>query len=324
MNTSVSVYEEVKPMMVDVLRLKSTVQAAELVTGDILCIQKETNDENVSSVVDYMAHRVNRVTVHFKPLEGQDKEFSLELSKQMSYEQVASLVGSELEADPMKIRFFSKDQNGAIKKQANLNLASMLSHNSPYYSQSNDTLLYERLEMSIVEFESKKILKVTLLDEHVKEKEVATLILDKTFSVKEALIEISSKFNNQPVRLYGANQSRIMKEYVDEDKISQFQEYDLYAEVIPPEEKNAVKIANVIHFNKDVLRTHGIPFKFPLKQVNTSFSLIDHCRVRNLNKPKQGWLPNCRYLRRSSASTSFSMVNTPRLVQLRMVLVSFY
>jgi ubiquitin carboxyl-terminal hydrolase 7 len=44
-NSQVKVYEEIKPGMVDPLKMKSTLDSMELITGDILCFQKDLSKE---------------------------------------------------------------------------------------------------------------------------------------------------------------------------------------------------------------------------------------------------------------------------------------
>lgn len=107
----------------------------------------------------------------------------MELSKKMTYDQMAAKVGEYLKADPTHIRFSTVSAtNGRprayVKKLQSQTLSTILS--GPYsgysmstQSQRNDWLFYEVLEMSLNELDTKRSLKITLLSDGIT-KEVRT------------------------------------------------------------------------------------------------------------------------------------------------------
>lgn len=113
----------------------------------------------------------NRVLVQFKPLSDNMAtcvEFDLLLSKKMTYDQMAGRVGEKLQYDPMKLRFTNSHQGNpktVIRRAAAQGtVADMIQ--SSYTNAPSNVLFYELLEMSIVEIETKRNVKVTWTGAH--------------------------------------------------------------------------------------------------------------------------------------------------------------
>lgn len=76
------------------------------------------------------------------------------------------------------------------------------------------------------------------------------------------------------IRLYEVHNARIYRELTSEILVAAFNEYiTIYAEQIPEEERDADpetdRAVYAYHFDKEASRTHGVPFKFIVKQVST-------------------------------------------------------
>lgn len=113
--------------------------------------------------------------VKFAPLKGQGDEFTLTLSRKMTYEQFSKKVGEHLGVDPSHLRFSPVlATNGKpkqpIKRNINQTLFQILNGQYGSYGYSMhlpDALYYEILDTSLSEYETKKTLKVTWLPEGI-------------------------------------------------------------------------------------------------------------------------------------------------------------
>ncbi|KAF8921385.1 ubiquitin carboxyl-terminal hydrolase 5 [Mucidula mucida] len=245
--TPIKLYEEIKPGMIELMKLKLSFAQSEIQDGDVICFQVDLPENEVhdidtqglqSTPIGYYDFLQNRVMIIFRPkVDEGDPEFNLVLSKKHNYDTMSQKAGEYLRHDPIKLRFTTTHaQNGTpksiLKRSLNQSIAEIM---SPYYATST-VILYERLDVSIVELETKRSLKVVWTGIHNKEEAAHPFLLPKTSSVHDLAENLAKK---------------------------------LYAEEIPREELEADdsdKVIGVFHFSKDLMRTHGVPFKFVVKR----------------------------------------------------------
>jgi len=219
------------------------------------------------------------VTIQFRPKnDPQAPGFELTLTKKTPYDQVAAKVAAHLEADPMKIRFTSANAQSqpkpvTFKRNPNATLNEMISPPNPTFVST--LLFYELLDISIVELETKKLLKVAWLGSTTsKEESTHDLLLPKVSHVSEAIDALRAKLSlegSKQIRMYEVQQSKIMRELAMSDLIAHVGDGGMmvYAEEVPPEEVRRSeddKYIQVYHFSKEPTRAHGIPFKFLVKR----------------------------------------------------------
>lgn len=181
-STAISLFEEIKFSMIESMKPKQTFAQSEIQDGDIICFQKNFPETDLSAVTytdarQYYNYLLNRIPVIFFPRTGTDGEsFTLNLSKEMTYEQFSAKVGEHLGVDPTHIRFATVHAtNGKpkawVKRNLNQNLSQTLQTSftpySGYAQQRPDALYYEVLETSLADYETKKSMKVTWLPEGV-------------------------------------------------------------------------------------------------------------------------------------------------------------
>ncbi|RKP21136.1 hypothetical protein ROZALSC1DRAFT_20783 [Rozella allomycis CSF55] len=121
-------------------------------------------------------------------------------------------------------------------------------------------LFYEKLNISLMELESKISFQIILLDENLKESSIQKFLVSKNSLIKDLNLD----FKNP--RIYDTFNCRILREFKPNDPVSLFSTHStIYAHEIPLDESlpNA-KLVSVEHFNKDTSKMHGIPFKFPI------------------------------------------------------------
>lgn len=292
-DTPLKIYEEIKPNMIEEMKLKSTFQQSEIQDGDIICFQKALTEKEIqehttsgrySDIPHFYESLTLRIVVSFKPkLKDRDPkpEFDLVLNKKWTYDQVAGAVGTHLNTDPLKLRFTtahstSGTPKNVIKRTTTQTLSEMLQ--TAYLSPPAHVLFYEMLKISIVELETKKFIKVYWLGNTIKDEEAIELGFPKEAVVNDIIEEISKheKVTSSPnsrIRLFDVHHNKIQKEYTGTEPIERIQEHaTLYAEEIPQDEIDADqndRTIQVYHFTKDPIRVHGIPFKFVIKNGET-------------------------------------------------------
>lgn len=290
--TPIKLYEEIKAGMIEGMKVKQTFLQNEIQDGDVITYQVEMTEKEIndlesqslySSVPQFYDFLQNRVLVQFRPRydDGAKSppEFDLMLSKKMTYDVMAHRVGDYLKHAPLKLRFTSSNpQNGQpkaiIKKALNQSVADITQTN--YYSQHpNVVLYYELLDISIVELETKKSLKIMWTGRHNKEESGSSFLFPKQYTF-DIVADQLARTKLQPggtgkVRIFEISPNgRSQREHTGSEIIGNLPDpAELYAEEIPEEELVAgenTKIVNLFHYSRDPTKTHGVPCKFVLRE----------------------------------------------------------
>ncbi|KAI9510844.1 ubiquitin carboxyl-terminal hydrolase 5 [Russula earlei] len=290
--TPLKLYEEIKPGMIELMKPKLTFSQSEIQDGDVICFQVDLSDKEIhdleiqglySNPIQFYDFLQNRVMIVFRPKSDSDHEspeFSLVLSKKHTYDTMATKVAEYLRHDPIKLRFITTHASNAspkaiLKRSLNQSIAEIISPS--YTSPSTTVILYEKLDVSIVELETKRSLKVIWTGIHNREESTHTFLLPKTSMVHELADHLSKQVtisaNGQgsgKIRVFEVSKDgKTQKEFTGSEMIGNIPDpVELFAEEIPLEEHyadDADKVISVFHFSKEVQRTHGVPFKFVVK-----------------------------------------------------------
>jgi ubiquitin carboxyl-terminal hydrolase 7 len=289
--TPMKLYEEIKPGMIDPMKPKSTFAQSEIQDGDVICFQvdipdKEMNDlesqglySTPSQFYDFLQ---NRVMIIMKPkLEEPSPdypEFSLVLSKKQNYDIMSARAAEYLRHDPIKLRFTTTHPphgtvKAVLKRSLNQSITEIIAPS--YLTPTTTVILYEKLDVSIVELETKRSLKVVWTGIHNKEEGAHQFLLPKTSMVHDLTDHLSKRVTLTPggtgkIRIFEIKDGKTQKEFTGSEMIGNIPDpADLYAEEIPVEEleaDDADKVIGVFHFYKELSRTHGVPFKFVVKR----------------------------------------------------------
>ncbi|KAF9453207.1 cysteine proteinase [Macrolepiota fuliginosa MF-IS2] len=290
--TPLKLYEEIKPGMIEQMKPKLSFAQSEIQDGDVICFQvdlpeKEVHDLETQSLYSnpllYYDFLQNRVMIIFKPKfeepDADHPEFSLILSKKHNYDIMATKAGEQLHHDPIKLRFTTTNaSNGGprsvLRRSLNQSISEIMGPN--YINPSTTVILYEKLDVSIVELETKRSLKVIWTGIHNKEEAGHPFLLPKTSMVHELADHLSKHVTLTPngshrIRIFEISKDgKMQKEFTGTEMIGNIPEpVELYAEEIPKEELEADdsdKVIGVFHFSKELTRTHGVPFKFVVKR----------------------------------------------------------
>ncbi|KDQ18041.1 hypothetical protein BOTBODRAFT_29357 [Botryobasidium botryosum FD-172 SS1] len=290
--TPIKLYEEIKPGMIEIMKPKMTFTQSEIQDGDIICFQVELSDKEVhdldaqglySTPVQFYDFMQYRVLITFKPkyeeVGRESEEFELVLSKKMNYEMMSQKVGEYLKHEPIKLRFTTANANGTpkgiLKRSLNQTLADILQPTA-YVNAPSTVIFYERLEVSIVELETKRSLKVVWTGVHNKEETTLTFLLPKTSMVHDLAEQISKQVTLAPTHV-GSGRIRVFeiskdgrhqREFTGTEMLGNLPDVEFFAEEIPADElaaDEADKVISVFHFSKEPSRTHGVPFRFVVK-----------------------------------------------------------
>ncbi|XP_030520703.1 ubiquitin C-terminal hydrolase 12-like [Rhodamnia argentea] len=283
----IELYEEIKfepNVMCEPVDKKVTFRASQLEDGDILCFQKSLPTENgeqfsYPDVPSFLEYVHNRQIVHFRSLDKpKEDDFSLEMSKLYTYDDVVERVAQQLGLDDAsKIRLTSHNcysqqpKPHPIKYRGVDHLSDMLVH----YNQSSDILYYEVLDIPLPELQGLKTLKVAFHHATKDEVVIHTIRLPKQSTVGDVLNDLKTKVElseaNAELRLLEVFYHKIYKIFPLNEKIENIndQYWTLRAEEIPEEEKHLGpndRLIHVYHFTKDTaqnqmqVQNFGEPF----------------------------------------------------------------
>ncbi|KAI0021876.1 hypothetical protein F4780DRAFT_778150 [Xylariomycetidae sp. FL0641] len=227
-----AMWEEIKPSMIEGLKAKQSLKAAELQDGDIICFQKihekKTSGELLGKMTRHgdkpsedSAKRWDRFDdakayydflcykreIRFDPHPRCEKEeyqsFILTLTSKVTYDQVAERVGEQLGVEPTHLRFFTANSStGApkapIRRQSHATLSQMFNPNN-YTTQSLqvklNSLFFEVLDMSLAELDTKKNIKVTWLSEGITKAEPFDVLVNKQGHIEDLVQALIKKAN---------------------------------------------------------------------------------------------------------------------------------
>ncbi|CAL1374042.1 unnamed protein product [Linum trigynum] len=290
----IELYEEIKfepQVMCEPIDKKIAFRSSQLEDGDIVCFQKpplgsgeQCRYPDVPSFLEYVH---NRQVVRFRSLEKpKEDEFSLELSKNHTYDDVVERVAHHLGLDdPSKIRLTSHNcysqqpKPQPIKYRGVDHLSDMLVH----YNQTSDILYYEVLDIPLPELQGLKTLKVAFHHATKEEVVIHTIRLPKQSTVGDVINDLKTKVElshpNAELRLLEVFYHKIYKIFPPSEKIENIndQYWTLRAEEIPEEEKQIGpqdRLIHVYHFMKDTaqnqqVQNFGEPFFLVIREGET-------------------------------------------------------
>lgn len=154
---------------------------------------------------------------------------------------MSAKVGEHLRHDPIKLRFTTTNATtGApksiLKRSLNQSIAEIMAPS--YANPATTVIMFEKLDVSIVELETKRSLKVTWTGIHNKEEGIHSFLLPKTSMVHDLadnlakLVTLSSN-GTFKIRIFEISKDgKTQKEFTGSEMIGNIPEpVDLYAEV---------------------------------------------------------------------------------------------
>ncbi|KAI9485995.1 MAG: hypothetical protein EXX96DRAFT_547274 [Benjaminiella poitrasii] len=297
-NEDVLLFEEIKANMIEPVDFNATFTQAELQDGDILCIQRKLTSEEEDDILEnngkttvpeFLGYELGKVQICFGPLtpDADSPELRLILHKEMGYEEIAAHVARELNVDADKLRLINPYQGNKAhqKRFGGLKLGKIL-QNAYAFGAGNVNanrirFLYEKLNVSLDEIESKCSVSVTVCAPTLKDLQVIEVLVPKDSDIndlKKALVAKGAKLDGDEldfIRIFDETDGKFDKEYDDklwQEVIATNPAIKVYAEQIPKEELDMDEtdsFIGVFHFQRIPSRTHSVPFKFLIKNNET-------------------------------------------------------
>lgn len=295
--TEITLYEEVKPNLVEEVRpltesLEKTLE--ELMDGDILVFQHNDPElahsadrPDLSTAKGYFRDLYYRTDVTFcdKAI-ANDVGFTLELSQKMNYDQMANAVAQHLNTDPYLLQFFRaqgyRDMPGnPIKCTFEGQLKDLFQGFKPKQVKK---MYYQQLSIRIDELENKRQFKCTWVNNKLKEEKELVLYPNKSGCVRDLLEEarkqvVLAENGSGKLRLVEVISYKIFnvqKDDIQLECLSSAGTKMYRIEEISKDELDATAddiVIPVAHFHKEIFSTFGVPFflrvknKEPLSQV---------------------------------------------------------
>ncbi|KAL6910991.1 putative ubiquitin hydrolase [Trichoderma evansii] len=298
-------WEEIKPTMIEPLKGKQTLKAAELQDGDIVCFQRVSDKktesarasdkasqdinksfdrvEDAREYYDFLEHK-RTVKFHAHPTRSDQTQyppFELVLNSKITYDVLSDQVGAHLKTPSTHIRLWTVNSStnnpkAPVRRGTNPTLRQILNplgSNTLNATQRSDAFYFEVLEMSLAELDTKKNIKLTWLSEGITKEDQLDLLVSKTGTIEdliEALIKkakIADEAEGGRIRVYETSSNRFYREPARDQSVLNLNEYtQIFAERVPEEERTADdnNFIHVFHFQNEVNRVHGVPFKFLL------------------------------------------------------------
>ncbi|KAJ2388540.1 ubiquitin-specific protease ubp15, partial [Coemansia sp. RSA 2611] len=318
--TPVVLFEEVKPSLIEEMDVSQTFQNAEIQSGDIICFQAAT-DAAAMRVPEFFDDVQHRVSVRFVPRPARsDDDYAaseassptpeapvLAASTKLAYDQVAQWLADQVGVrDPLKLRFYTVSPTGQprqpVRRTATTTLAEMLP--SAMFMQpalNGDglpeyTVMYERLEVDIVQIESMRPVRVAFVGRNMREEHQLEVLVPKV-GAAQALMEatyakIEQHLRSQQrepsgdavpkpfsLRFYVVGYHRIAHVLTGEERLAELGSpgvSDVVAELCVAEdggsdsamdtsdEPRASRNVEVMHFYRDLAHAHSVPFLFAI------------------------------------------------------------
>ncbi|XP_077294716.1 ubiquitin-specific protease 7 isoform X2 [Arctopsyche grandis] len=306
-DTYLTLYEEIKPDFVEkITNYNDPLEKVldELMDGDIIVFEKEEKDEDLElpTCLDYFKYIFFKVEVQFiEKTMPNDPGFTMELSTQMRYDQMARAVGQKLNVDPYLIQFFRcqnyKDSPGtSLKYSYEGNLKEMLTYCKPKCPKK---LFYQLLTIKVNELDNKKQFKCTWVGPNYKEDRDLILYLNKGGRVSDVLDEAA-----KVVEMSGDGSGRLrivevschkllpgpdLTQQLDQLGVATPKIYRI--EEIPGDELYMQEdeiLVPCAHFHKQVYSTFGIPFYVKVKNNEPFYNVRDRMQ-KKLDIPDKEW-----------------------------------
>ncbi|KAI6044456.1 ICP0-binding domain of ubiquitin-specific protease 7-domain-containing protein [Pisolithus marmoratus] len=165
-------YEEIRPSRIELRKPKLTFTQSDIQDGDIICFQIEQAETELHDLeiqglyanpINFYGFLQNRVMIFFRPKfeepNSDHPKFSLVLSKKYRYDTMCQRASEYLRHDPMKLRFTTThaangDPKAILKRSLNQSIEEFMGLS--YVSPTKTVILYEKLDISAVELDTKR------------------------------------------------------------------------------------------------------------------------------------------------------------------------
>ncbi|CAO3700741.1 unnamed protein product [Rhizopus stolonifer] len=277
--TSLNIYEELSGETIELIDQKDVFEDREVYNGDILCIEKRLTTEQdallksqylCTNVADYLIFLQRRILVTFAPRNSYGREFDLVLGADMTYPEIVFRLGRAINCNPSHLRLVTPDEYGALElavhpmKDITLwDIIQTIPTNGPI------RIFFDVLTMSLSEFEKRKLVKLNLCFPKLNQVKYTELVVQNNTQWLEVKTELQEKLNleDHDIRFFLVEDNKFKQELEVNKIISE--DVPVFVELVPQEELQKGEqdfYVNVYHYQRDITKTHSVPFKFLVVQ----------------------------------------------------------
>lgn len=267
-DADIVLFEEVRsePVMIEELPPEKTAMECELDDGDIIIVQEVYKGTlaKFPTAVSYLKDVKNRANIVLRPLspsnEQEEKKatFTLDLKKDMTYDEISSAVSRHLGLDhSLKVQFTAQSsytfqpRSQPIRYQPSLRLDAMC--RPVTVANPNPVLYYEVIDLPLPEFERLVTHKISIHDTKHDEIASVTVTVPKDKTVGDLLEEVRKEAKDKvpegaELRILEVYQWRIWQLFDPRLPVEQHLDsnpWHLRAEVIPEGQKDLEKEGNL-------------------------------------------------------------------------------
>ncbi|KAJ2158993.1 ubiquitin-specific protease ubp15 [Coemansia sp. RSA 552] len=303
-DTPILLFEEVKPALIEPMDLASTFHAAEIQSGDIICVQAQPAPSSSGPLVpdyfDAVQHQVSvRFVAHPSDRSSEDSEspdstetpLVLEASAKLPYDDVAQWLANHLGMDdPLKLRFHTVSPTGQprqpVRRMAATTLGDMLPNAMFAHAQlsangiAEYVVIYERLEVDIMQIENMRSVRVAFVARTMREEHHLDVLVPKAGTSQELMDATRAKVvplvaeSDISLRFYAVAHRRVARVLTGKESLADLGfpgSSDVVAELatdapepMDTDDAAAPRFVEVFHFYRDLMHTHSVPFLFPI------------------------------------------------------------
>ena len=280
-------YEEVKPTRVDAISPHKTFEELQIISGDIVCFQLaepilDPKSATMPKAADYYRAIASCICVEFRDEEGKVITGS-HLSADTRYGDILQELAKGLQQPATHIRLHlidGADELWPLKKiplTATLSEILKSSSANTLYETAGAAFAVKITPVPVEELDAMKEITLSLMTS-LAGGEAAAPVTGKVLvgahdTVDTLFPKLPESFRSAlrlPIRLVETLNNRVIRDYIDEDVLAPLGETSfVYVESADPAELDPppghVIISVMSYANKDPVRTHGIPFRFPLR-----------------------------------------------------------
>lgn len=267
--TPVSLFEEIKPRMIDLIAAGKTFEESEIQNGDIITFQRTdvplpegARCADPPQYYDFLMNRIRITYVSRKQPEDADATVTLWISKKDSYDTQADCLGAALQVPGTHLRLYTTNTDGTPRSSIKRNSGTVNQiFQSHYINNYSPILAYDVLDISLAELETKRNIEVVFLRNGINSDEKYTFLLPETAQVGNVveMLKEKAELGEVPIdcfKVWSLPNARNINYHPAGESLRRFpDDITVYAQVMTSEELALVKTEEAAANHKPSVET---------------------------------------------------------------------
>ncbi|KAG5358991.1 Ubiquitin carboxyl-terminal hydrolase 21 [Yarrowia sp. C11] len=254
-STPLSLFEEIKPRMIDAVKQDKTFEEAEIQNGDIITFQRtdvapsrRVRCQDARQYYEFLNNRLRFSLVSRQDPENEEASISLWIGKKDSYEDLAEAVGNAVGHPGSHIRLYvpQNDSPPRSVKSTVGTVANLMTSN--YIATHTPLLMYSVLDMPLAELETKRSVEVVFLRNGLGTDEKYKFLLPETGHVGDIVDSLKAQAKGlenvapETFKLWYFSNGRNTQYFSLRESLKRFpDDTTLHVAIMSPEELAVVK-----------------------------------------------------------------------------------